>query len=66
LDGEIELEVVPFKSVFSIGAYLTKFTTTRARVSWKIAVIGAETRETKIPGNKGETKLLEKLSSMSI
>jgi hypothetical protein len=64
LDGEIELEVVPFKSDFSIGA--KKFTTTGARVSWKIAVIGAEKRETKAPGNKGETKLLEKLTSMSI
>ena len=64
-DGEIELEVVPFKREFSIGP-LNKFTTSGAQVSWKIAVIGTEARETKAPGNKGATKLMEKLSSMSI
>jgi hypothetical protein len=64
-DGEIELEVVPFKREFSIGP-VNKFTTSGARVSWKIAVIGTEARETKAPGNKGATKLMEKLSSMSI
>jgi hypothetical protein len=37
-----------------------------AWVSWKIAVIGMETRETKASGNKGAAKLLEQLSSMRI
>jgi hypothetical protein len=73
LGGEIELQVVPIKTEFIIDAgdasdttRKHKFMTTIARVSWKIAVIGKETRETKPSGNKGAAKLLEQLSSMQI
>ena len=59
------MEVGPFKSDFSIGGVENKFTTYGARVTWKIAVIETEKCETQAPGNKGATKLMEKLSSMS-
>jgi hypothetical protein len=66
-NGEIELEVVPIRSKFSLGNDDSRrYTTTIARVNWKISVIRAETRKTKASGNKGADKLLAKLSSMSI
>ena len=67
VNGEIKLEVVPIKSEFSLGNDDSRrYTTTIARVTWKISVIRAETRKTKASGNKGAAKLLAKLSSMSI
>lgn len=44
-DGEIESEFVPFGSAFDING--KKYTTTVARISWKVSIVETDKREVK-------------------
>ena len=68
-DGEIELDIVPFKSEFSIADGGEQYTTWSARVSWRVSLV-QEVRKVKASSppvkNKAAEKLAAKLSSMSM
>jgi hypothetical protein len=65
-DGEIEIDIVPYQSDFEL---LDKtWTTTEARISWKVSIIEVEKRVIKASKdkNRAASKLAEKLSSMHL